>query len=60
MRRRRRKHHQDILPDSDRRDLADNNYSAREKVILLIDINMTHIITSLLLSLIFVPSLSVK
>ena len=29
----RRLPHQDILPDSDRRDLADNNYSAREKVI---------------------------
>ena len=60
MRRRLQHQHPDILPDSDRRDLADNNYSATVKVILLIDINMTHIITSLLLSLIFVPPFSVQ
>ena len=40
--------HRDILPDSDRRDLDDNNYSARGEVILLIHIKTTHIITSLL------------
>ena len=41
MRRRLQRQHHDILPDSDRRDLADNNYSAGAEV-LLRDINMTH------------------
>ena len=35
VRRRTLHQHRDILPDSDRRDLADNNYSARGEVILL-------------------------
>ena len=56
-----RNQHQDILPHSDRRDLGDINNPAGGEVSLLINMNMTAIIMStLLMSLMTVPSLSVQ